>query len=140
MLARRHLLIGISLTLLAGGQASAAGRPDLVEVSISKPPGSVGAGLSFALKDKVQNKGGAKARASATGFYLSLDRERSQNDLRLGRRRVPELRPGRASAGSRHVTVPANAPLGRYLVLACADDEKVVREGNERNNCRVAET
>lgn len=140
MLARRYLLIGISLTLLAAGQASAAGRPDLVEVSVSKPPGNVGAGMSFTLKDAVKNKGGARAGASATGLYLSLDRERSTNDLRLGRRRVPELRPGRASTGSRHVTVPANAPLGRYFILACADDEKVVREGNERNNCRVAET
>jgi len=96
--------------------------------------------MSFTLKDKVANKGGARAGPSATGLYLSLDRERSTNDLRLGRRRVPGIRPGRASSGSRLVTVPTDAPLGRYFVLACADDEKVVRESNERNNCRVAET
>ena len=140
MFARRFASAGIALALLAPGEASAAQRPDLVQVSVSRPPQNVAAGMSFTIRDKVKNKGDRKASKSTTAYYLSLDRKRSNNDLKLGRRKVPRLGPGDASRGSRLVIVPSDAPLGRFYVLACADANKAVPEKDESNNCRSAET
>ena len=39
-----------------------------------------------------------------------------------------------------NVTVPANAKLGTYFLLACADDTKIVAEGDETNNCEAPES
>jgi subtilase family serine protease len=48
------------------------------------------------------------------------------------------LAPGASSSASITVTVPSSTPLGTYDLLACADDQKVVAETNEANNCRAA--
>ena len=127
-------------TVLSAAAVQAAPLPDLVEVSVTNPPTAVGAGTGFTIADKVKNRGGARARSSATGYYLSLDSTRSAGDIRLGRRSVPELRIDHASSGQRAVTVPTDTPLQRYFVLACADDRKVVKEGKEGNNCRSSGT
>ena len=136
---RRGLVVlGLVPVLLGAGVAHAAERADLVEVSVSKPPGSVAAGMGFTAKDKVKNAGGRRAGRSATGYYLSKDRKRSKGDVRLGRRQVPRLKPGKASAGSRAVVVPAGLAFSRYYLIACADDKKAIREAKEGNNCRAS--
>jgi subtilase family serine protease len=84
----------------------------------------------------VQNVGVATAAASTTQYYLSLDAFRNMGDKRLnGSRSVPSLAPGATSTGSVTVTVPGNTAFGTYYLLACADDAKKVKEGNETNNC-----
>ena len=133
------LVAGV-VVVAGAGPALAAPRPDLVVTSVSKPPATVGAGLGFKVVDVTKNVGRRRARASATGYYLSSDARRGPGDKRLARRSVPRLGPGKTSKGSKVVTVPASTPLGKYYVLACADDTRNVGESREGNNCRASTT
>jgi subtilase family serine protease len=113
--------------------------PDLVETSVSDPPATVSRGASFSASDTVQNQGGGPAGSFIVHYYLSTDSIKSASDLLLsGYRSVLGLAPGASSSASITVTVPSSTPLGTYHLLACADDQKVVAETNEANNCRAA--
>ena len=69
------------------------------------------------------------SRASTTRYYLSLDPVKNAGDTLLtGTRSVPTLAVGAVNSGTATVTIPDNAPLGAYYVLACADDRAVVVE------------
>ena len=37
-------------------------------------------------------------------------------------------------------TIPLSVAPGTYVLLACADDRKVIAEANEANNCRASGT
>ena len=104
---------------------------------LSVSPLSAHVGAPLTLADKTVNAGTALARASLTGFFLSVDRRVAASDIRLGARRVPALEPRHASSRRTQVTVPGATAPGDYFVIACADDRKKVRESRERNNCRV---
>jgi subtilase family serine protease len=113
--------------------------PDLVEPAVSDPPAYAGRGGTFSVTDTAANQGGAAAGASLTRFYLSLDGSRDPGDPLLdGSRGVPGLAPGATSQGTTGVTVPSTIPAGDYLLLACADHERVVPEEDETNNCRAS--
>lgn len=140
---RRIATLGASV-LLAGligplpQAAGTAGRPDLKVVSVSASASQVRAGRALAVTDKTRNAGTARAAATYTSFVLSIDKRASRSDIALGRRKVPRLRPGKASTGRVSVTVPARTVPRSYYLLACADAPKKVRESREGNNCRVA--
>src|SRR5262249_18077519 len=51
---------------------------------------------------------------------------------------VPALVPNGESAGTATASIPANTPLGTYVLLACADDLGVVDESDETANCRAS--
>jgi len=115
--------------------------PDLLETALSNPPAATRLGRSFLVRDTVRNQGTAAAEASTTRYYLSVDTLKSVADKRLdGVRAVPGLAPLAASAGTVSVTVPLTTVPGTYFLLACADDTRVMRESDERNNCRAAAT
>lgn len=130
-----------ALSLVCGliPAAFAASKPDLVEISVSRPPLSRVQGEAFKITDTVKNKGTAKARSSTTRYYLSKDDRRNAGDKRLtGSRSISSLTPGSSSQGQKKVTIPLSTPGGNYFVLACADDLKNVRESNETNNCKAS--
>jgi hypothetical protein len=108
-------------------------KPDLRVVAISVTQ----SGADLSLTDTTRNAGKAKARASATSYYLSSDAKRGAGDVRLAQRKVKALAARKRAAGKTKAKLPAAAP-GSYLVLACADDGKKVREKSEANNCRAS--
>jgi hypothetical protein len=135
----RVLLAAIAVSVLVVPPAAALGDADLVQVRVFDPPHRVAAGSSLEVADVVRNRGNRPARRTATGYYLSHNRTLGAADIRLpGARRVPGLRPGRASVGSRTVGIPENVPHGKFHVLACADASNAVLETPTRNNCRAS--
>jgi subtilase family serine protease/glucose/arabinose dehydrogenase len=116
------------------------GQPDLVETGLGSPPATVQLGQGFSVTETVMNRGTATAGSSLTHFFLSTDTVKSSNDVLLkGSRAVLGLGPGTTSTGTTLVSTAASTPLGVYYLLACADDQFVVAESNEANNC-VAST
>lgn len=125
--------------LIPPGAARATQLPDLTVSSISNPPWSGRLGAAITGRDTVKNTGPAKAGASVTRYYLSLDAKRGAGDVRLqGSRSVGPLLPQKSSAGSAHLTIPSSAPRGSYFLLACADDTRKDAERNEGNDCRAS--
>jgi subtilase family serine protease len=115
------------------------GRPDLVETAVTNPPAAIRAGMSFTVTDTVRNQGVLTASGSTTRYYFSTDAEKSADDkLLTGTRGVPALAAGAVSTQTAPVTTPTTMPPGIYFLLACADDTKVVTEGDEGNNCRAS--
>ena len=115
--------------------------PDLVETAVSDPPTTVTLGGTFSVSDTVQNIGSAAAAASTTRYYLSITTSKNASSILLtGSRSVPSLASAATSSGNASVTVPSTLPSGRYFLLACSDDTKLVSETNETNNCKASAT
>jgi len=111
--------------------------PDVFISALAEPPSAVAPGGGFSVTDTTANIGGAAAGSSTTRYYLSPDQARDTGDrLLTGGRVVPGMAAGASHTGSRSVTVPSNVAPGRYYLLACADDQLVVSESTETNNCR----
>ena len=109
---------------------------DLVEVAMSNLPATISAGGKLQVTDTVQNQGGVAAGSSTTRYYLSKDRQKSADNLRLsGSHSVPGLAPGATYTKTESVGIPATTPAGSYYLLVCADDKTAVNEVNEGNNC-----
>src|SRR5207247_10387095 len=99
---------------------------DLMEKAVTNPPASVGRKASLSVTDTTMNQGAVAAGASTTRYYLSVDTQKSSNDILLsGSRAVPGLASGAASTGTVTVTVPANVQSGTFFLLACSDDLSV---------------
>ena len=114
---------------------------DLIETSVSDPPGRARRRGTFSVTDVVRNQGTGTVAASTTRYYLSVDAVRNGGDqLLAGDRSVPSLAPGAQSAGTVSVRVPTAMATGSYFVLACADDGNVAAESNEGNNCVASTT
>lgn len=139
---RQRLVTGVLVTsaLLATLLASpaAAGAADLVITAVSRPPTGRTAGTTFAVTDTTRNRGTAKARRSATRFYLSRDTVRGSDVALAGARAVGALYPSTGSNGRVVVAIPRRTAPASYRLLACADAGKSVAESNEKNNCRVS--
>lgn len=121
------------------GTAAAKPRPDLVLGQAPAVPKAAYPGTHVKVKDVVKNEGRRKAKRSVVRYYLSLDKKRGRGDVRLeGSRRVKALKAQKRSRGRTRVLIPAEFALGRYRLLACADDKKKVKETRERNNCRAS--
>jgi hypothetical protein len=56
---------------LSAAGAASAGKPDLVQKSVSDPPAEIAAGASLKVKDTVRNRGTSAAPPSKTRYYLS---------------------------------------------------------------------
>jgi len=113
--------------------------PDLIVSALSDPPAKARRGTTFTVSDTVGNQGTGSAAQSTTRYYLSTDRARNSGDILLtGARGVPALGPAQQSTGSTAVKIPASTAARVYVVLACADDTKVLGESNEQNNCRAS--
>ena len=134
-------LVASAVAIATPTAATAKSRPDLKVVSISNPPASLGQGAALEPSVKVKNGGKAKARRSTTRFYLSPDATKSPYAaLTDGSQSVPALRPRAAKGAEASLGIPLSAPLGTARLVACADDETDVKESNERNNCKAADS
>ncbi len=122
----------------AAGAAARRPRPDLIVSAISTRTRSAAPGGTVAVTVTTKDRGPARARASTTTLLLSRDARRDRTDVRLGRVKVPKLRPRGTKRGLVTVRVPARTPAGVYRLLACADGAGTNLEASERNNCRVA--
>lgn len=109
--------------------------PDLVEAAVSDPPALVEPGASFSVTDTVGNQGSGTGLPSTTRYYLAPGASKVGAELLAGTRSVPALAAGATSSGTVAVTVPSWMPVGRYVLLACADDQGAIAESDETNNC-----
>jgi len=81
------------------------------------------------------------AGASTTRYYLSRDRQKGADDVRLnGSHSVPGLAPGVTYSKTESVGIPSAVAAGTYYLLVCADDKTAVKEVNEGNNCLASAT
>ncbi|HEV7493627.1 RHS repeat-associated core domain-containing protein [Baekduia sp.] len=137
---RRSICVALALISLpahaATASAAAKKRPDLALKGPSAGLTSVSPARPLSLAVTVTNRGRATAKASSLRGYLARRPQRGATDVRLlGKLPVRTLRPGRRLTIRGTVMVPATTKVGTYRLILCADDERKVRESNERNNC-----
>src|SRR6478609_9598701 len=106
-----------ALSGAVGSAAAAPARPDLVVAALSSPPERAVPLERFQAADTVANRGGPRARASVTRYYVAA----AGVWRTVGRREVPALRGGASSRGAVRLTLPASLPDGRFRLIACAD-------------------
>jgi hypothetical protein len=123
-------------------QIQAAPSPDLVVTALSDPPVTAPRGTGFSVTDTTRNRGGGPTLTdSRTRYYLSTDTSKGSGDKRLkGAHVVPALAAGASHTKTSNITIPGTTATGTYFVLGCADDRKVIVEGDEGNNCRASAT
>ena len=127
-----EISVPVSITVGATGL-------DVASTSVTDPPALLAPGAVLSVSDTVRNLGDVPAAATVSRYYLSLDTQKSADDLRLsGSRSVPALAAGLESSGTVSITIPTTAPTGTYTLFACADDTVVLAETNESNNCLAA--
>jgi hypothetical protein len=126
-----------ALVLVADTACAAAFRPapDLLVTRVANPPTAARPGSRLTATDTVLNRGLAAAPATRVRYYLSLDTVPGGDKLLLGARAVGALAPGAASTGAATVWIPWSTTVGRYYLIACADDVHAVKESDETGNC-----
>lgn len=132
-----RMTIAVLAVILAPALAADAQnrrKADLVERQIANPPAQLSEGAAFMVSDVAANRGAASAGRSVTRYYLVS----GGTVLPAGIRRVPALKRHHRSRGRIHLSIAADAPAGRYSLLACVDANRRVAESNERNNCRAS--
>jgi subtilase family serine protease len=98
-------------------------------------PTSIAAGSLFSLNYVIKNTGTANALASNTTIYLSTDTLLSVNtDTYLGVDRVLSFGAGGSSTETGSLRINSTQAPGNYYLLAVADGDGRVNEGNETNN------
>jgi len=110
---------------------------NLVPSALGTTPSApaIAPGAQFSVTDTVLNAGEAASTSSRTRYYLSLDAVKGGDALLSTSHAVPALDPGESHTATVKVTVPANLALNDYFLLACADDQNAVEEGDEADNC-----
>jgi uncharacterized repeat protein (TIGR01451 family) len=106
-------------------------------------PAAVLPGATITIQDSTQNLGAVDATsATVTRFYLSSDSKKNSGDIILGARAVLALAKKQNSSASTAVTIPAATALGKYFIIAVADDDSALVETNESNqkNRRITVT
>jgi hypothetical protein len=99
-------------------------------------PASVTRGTGMYVTVAVRNAGPSTAAPSRSQLFLSADAVRDGSDIRLS---TPS--PSRAIPGGVTLTntqwqpIPATTSRGTYRLLSCADDNQLVPETNEADNC-----
>jgi alpha-tubulin suppressor-like RCC1 family protein/subtilase family serine protease len=119
----------------ASAHTMGIGQPDLVVEDLGAT--ATFAGDTTTVSESTRNAGFAPAAASSTRFYLSTDAALSDDDPVLGSRAIDALDAGAASAGSSTFTIAFSVAPGSYFVIACADQDGAVAEGDE-SNCVAA--
>jgi len=114
--------------------------PDLIVSAVSNWSTTITASRrSFSITDTNKNQGNAAAPVSATKYYLSTTTARTAQSVLLGgTRSVKAIASRKTSRGSVKVTVPAGTAKAVYYAIACADDNAIVNESSESNNCRAS--
>jgi subtilase family serine protease len=97
-------------------------------------PGTVAAGSSINVTDKVKNSGGGSSAAVNMRLFLSPNKTLDMTDQEPSVRVVPALAPGETNSATRAVAIPGGTAAGVYYVLARVDSENEVSEISETNN------
>jgi subtilase family serine protease len=114
--------------------------PDLFPSNVAATPAIIPVGGTVVVSDTVTNQGTGASGGSFTRYFLSSDGVKSVGDISLGVRAVPGLAPQASSTGSVTLMLSANITTGSYRLLACVDDNQMVYESVEANNCAIAPT
>jgi hypothetical protein len=115
--------------------------PDFTASSLSNPPSAAKRGTSFGVTDTVANGGAGTASASTVGFYLGPTKAKGATATKLaGTQALTLLAPGADATTTSRVTVPTTTPVGRYYLIACANDNHLVLESNPKNDCTASAT
>jgi subtilase family serine protease len=109
--------------------------PDLIVSTVSAPL-TGGAGLGLKISDTTANNGCDVLAESYTEFFLSTKTTLDASAVFLGRRLIPVLTPGTSSNGSTIVNIPSGISIGKYYLIAKADNTNVVAESDESNNTK----
>jgi subtilase family serine protease len=97
-------------------------------------PSAVLPGATIDIQDTTQNSGSVDANSvTVTRIYLSSDGRKDAGDIILDARTVPALAKKQSNTAVTPVTIPGGTALGRYFIIAMADDDAAVVETNERN-------
>ena len=107
--------------------------PDLV-VSAFSAPSSVGTLSGFTVSASVKNQGALASAASTLKFYLSTNSVFDTGATLLGTLNIPALAVGMTSSGSLSLSIPVGKPSGTYFLIARADADDAIVEGDESNN------
>lgn len=111
------------------------GCADMIVSALAADPTEIDPGGELSIDETTRNIGSADAGSSTTRFYLSRDPDQSNDDLALAQSAAhAALGPGDSQALRTVAEVPDTAS-GTYYLLACADDDKVVAELTNTNNC-----
>jgi uncharacterized repeat protein (TIGR01451 family) len=100
-----------------------------------KAVGAAIPGTDIVVTDTTINRGKvAAAVTSTTSFYLSTNSKLDAGDLFLASRApIPALAPNESHTGSTTVTIPLTTALGKYFLIAVADDGNGIAETREKN-------
>jgi hypothetical protein len=92
-------IVKVPTRLLAASGPSQG--PDLVTTAVSNPPAAAAPGSAFSVTDTVKNEGNARAAATTSRYYLSVDTTKGPGDILLDRvRATPSLEAGLSFPGS----------------------------------------
>src|SRR3954447_23409291 len=108
--------------------AHAATRPDLAVHTAAGVPSSLPPGGSATIRLTVANQGGARAGSSRTDLLLSSDAKRSRGDVRLARIVTGSVKAHGKRGVTARVKLGGAVGAGRYVLLACADATRRVKE------------
>jgi subtilisin family serine protease/subtilase family serine protease len=110
---------------------------DLIVTSVVAPP-TGGADTDIVVTDTTKNQGTGSSLPSRTGFYLSTNGVLDAPDVFLGSRPVPALGPAATNMLPTTLHLPPATTAGTHFILAKADWDSAVEEGNETNNVRAS--
>jgi hypothetical protein len=89
----------------------------------------------------VKNVGASTAPPSSSRLLLSKDATPDIGDIRLpGFARFGAIAPGAQLQVGAPLSVSATTPVGTYQLLSCADDNLLIAETAEADNCRAGST
>ena len=135
------VLAALALGLVVPSGASAA-KPNLKVTALGEPPAEVIETSGFEVTDTTSNRSGRRALPSITRYYLSTDTVKDDEDPPMeGGHQVPRLKPKKSHESTTDAYLPIwmEASSAKYHLIACADDDEVVTEKNENDNCRASE-
>ncbi|QSJ21056.1 S8 family serine peptidase [Nostoc sp. UHCC 0702] len=96
--------------------------------------GSTSVGNTIKLDYQVKNQGTENAFSSYTLFYLSQDKNVSDDDIYLGSDYVDSIAAGAYSSASTTLNINNGIAAGSYYLICQADGNGDVIESNENNN------
>lgn len=131
--------ICVAVMLLPAGADAARKRPELKVTSLEGLGATARPGSELEVRDTVANKGKRRAKRTRNSYFLSVNRVREAGDVKLeGSRKVPRLGARKSSTKTVELGVPGGTARGDYLLIACADAGRRVREKRESNNCTAS--
>src|SRR5262249_31593130 len=124
--------LSVAVCLLVSTPAVSWGfGADLIVTSLTDPPATVLPGDSFSVTATVKNQGFVSAPGTVTKVYLV-------GNVRKNLKGIQDIAPlafNQSDGPTVTVAVYSDTVPGTYALQACADDDDVVIETDETNNC-----